>query len=90
MQVEGQRVGAFQAVDEPAFRWREAHHRADSSWRSAFAAYRKLLAQSSHVKAYTYRAVQRDLYGDIVSQRLPAGEGPSPGLMSAAPLRQEK
>jgi cytochrome o ubiquinol oxidase subunit 2 len=55
------------------------------------AAYRKLLAQSSNVKPYTYRAVQHDLYGDIVSQRLPPGEGPPTGLMGVAPSpRQEK
>ena len=40
------------------------------------AAYRNLLTQSQNLKPYTYREVQRDLYGDIVSQRLPAGEGP--------------
>jgi cytochrome o ubiquinol oxidase subunit II len=40
------------------------------------AAYRDLLTQSKNVKPYTYRAVQRDLYGDIVSQKLPPGEGP--------------
>jgi cytochrome o ubiquinol oxidase subunit 2 len=40
------------------------------------AAYRKLLTQSANLKPYTYRAVQRDLYSDIVSQKLPPGEGP--------------
>ena len=40
------------------------------------AAYRNLLTQSRNIKPYTYRAVQRDLYGDIVSQRLPPGAGP--------------
>ena len=40
------------------------------------AAYRNLLTQSKNLKPYTYRAVQRDLYGDIVSQKLPPGEGP--------------
>src|SRR6202167_2936962 len=40
------------------------------------AAYRNLLTQSKNVKPYTYRAVQRDLYDDIVSQRLPPGDVP--------------
>jgi cytochrome o ubiquinol oxidase subunit 2 len=54
------------------------------------AAYRKLLAQSWNVKPYTYRAVQRDLYDDIVSQRLPPGEGPLAEQIDAVPsLRQE-
>jgi len=39
------------------------------------AAYRNLLTQSKNLKPYTYRAVQRNLYGDIVLQRLPPGEG---------------
>jgi cytochrome o ubiquinol oxidase subunit 2 len=43
------------------------------------AAYRGLLAQSQDLKPYTYRQVQRDLFGDIVSQKLPPGEGPPPG-----------
>jgi cytochrome o ubiquinol oxidase subunit II len=42
-------------------------------------AYRNLLVQSKNVKSYTYRAVRHDLYGDIVSQRLPPGEGPPAG-----------
>ena len=42
-------------------------------------AYRKLLMQTQNVKPYTYRAVEHDLYGDIVSQRLPPGDGPTPG-----------
>jgi cytochrome o ubiquinol oxidase subunit II len=46
------------------------------------AAYRNLLTQSMNVKPYTYRAVQRDLYGDIVSQRLPPGEGPPTGQIN--------
>jgi cytochrome o ubiquinol oxidase subunit 2 len=54
------------------------------------AAYRTLLTQSSNLKPYTYRAVQRDLYGDIVSQRLPPGEGPPAGQIDAVPsARQE-
>lgn len=54
------------------------------------AAYRKLLTQSTVVKPYTYRAVQRDLYGDIVSQRLPPGEGPLTGRINPAiSLRQK-
>ena len=43
------------------------------------AAYRNLLTQSTNVKPYTYRAVQHDLYSDVVSQRLPPGEGPPTG-----------
>jgi cytochrome o ubiquinol oxidase subunit 2 len=42
-------------------------------------AYRKLLMQTQNVKPYTYRAVEHDLYRDIVSQRLPPGDGPAPG-----------
>jgi cytochrome o ubiquinol oxidase subunit 2 len=42
-------------------------------------AYRKLLMQTQNVKPYTYRAVEHDLYRDIVSQRLPPGDGPTPG-----------
>jgi cytochrome o ubiquinol oxidase subunit 2 len=40
------------------------------------AAYRGLLTQSQRVKPYTYRAVQRGLFDDIVMQKLPPGEGP--------------
>jgi cytochrome o ubiquinol oxidase subunit II len=46
------------------------------------AAYRNLLTQSQNIKPYTYRAVQRDLYGDIVSRRLPPGEGPPTGQIN--------
>jgi cytochrome o ubiquinol oxidase subunit 2 len=48
------------------------------------AAYRNLLTQSVNVKSYTYRAVQRDLYSDIVLQRLPPGEGPPVGKINTA------
>jgi cytochrome o ubiquinol oxidase subunit II len=55
------------------------------------AAYRNLLTQSKNVTPYTYRAVQRDLYGDIVLQRLPPGEGPPTGQINpSVSLRQEK
>jgi cytochrome o ubiquinol oxidase subunit II len=40
------------------------------------AAYRKLLTQTQNLKPYTYRAVEHDLFSDIVSQKLPPGEGP--------------
>ena len=40
------------------------------------AAYRGLLRQSQNVRPYTYRTVQRGLFDDIVTQKLPAGEGP--------------
>jgi cytochrome o ubiquinol oxidase subunit 2 len=54
------------------------------------AAYRNLLTQSESVKPYTYRAVQRDLYGDIVLQRLPPGAGPPLGkINTAVSSRQE-
>ena len=48
------------------------------------AAYRKLLMQTQNLKPYTYRAVARDLFGDIASQRLPPGEGPPTGQISTA------
>ena len=44
--------------------------------------------QSQNVKPYTYRAVQRGLFDDIVSQRLPPGEGP-PGADRRRTARQE-
>jgi cytochrome o ubiquinol oxidase subunit 2 len=54
------------------------------------AAYRNLLTQSQNVTPYTYRSVQRDLYGDIVSQRLPPGEGPpTEQINPSVSLRQE-
>ena len=54
------------------------------------AAYRNLLTQSKNVTPYTYRSVQRDLYGDIVSQRLPPGEGPpTEQINPSVSLRQE-
>jgi cytochrome o ubiquinol oxidase subunit II len=40
------------------------------------AAYRGLLKQSQDVAPYTYRAVRSSLFEDIVSGRLPPGEGP--------------
>jgi cytochrome o ubiquinol oxidase subunit 2 len=48
------------------------------------AAYRKLLTQSENVKPYTYRTVQPNLYTDIVSERLPPGEGPPAGQINTA------
>jgi len=52
--------------------------------------YRKLLTQTQNLKPYTYRAVQRDLYDDIVLQRLPPGEGPPTGQVNTAvSARQE-
>jgi cytochrome o ubiquinol oxidase subunit 2 len=41
-------------------------------------AYRMLLRPSSSVAPYSYRSVSPDLFQDIVSQRLPPGEGSSP------------
>ena len=54
------------------------------------AAYRNLLTQTQNIKPYTYRAVQRDLYGDIVSQRLPPGEGPPTGQINTAVSPQQE
>lgn len=48
------------------------------------AAYRGLLKQSQNVTPYTYRAVQPNLYEDIVGQRLPPGEGPPSARAAAA------
>jgi cytochrome o ubiquinol oxidase subunit II len=54
------------------------------------AAYRKLLTQSQNLKPYTYREVERDLFGDIVSQRLPPGEGPPTGQINTAVSPQQE
>jgi cytochrome o ubiquinol oxidase subunit II len=48
------------------------------------AEYRKLLMQTQNLKPYTYRAVGRDLFDDIVSQKLPPGEGPAPAPVQTA------
>src|SRR5579863_6179363 len=40
------------------------------------AAYRGLLKQTQDVNPYTYRSVQSGLFGEIVHQQLPPGEGP--------------
>jgi cytochrome o ubiquinol oxidase subunit II len=53
-------------------------------------AYRKLLMQTQNLKPYTYRAVARDLFGDIVSQRLPPGEGPATGSINTAASAQQE
>jgi cytochrome o ubiquinol oxidase subunit 2 len=42
-------------------------------------AYHGLLKQSQNVRPYTYRAVQRGLFNDIVMEKLPPGEGPPTG-----------
>ena len=54
------------------------------------AAYRKLLTQTQNLKPYTYRAVGHDLFGDIVSQRLPPGEGPVTGPIDTAASAQQE
>jgi cytochrome o ubiquinol oxidase subunit 2 len=54
------------------------------------AAYRKLLTQTQNLKPYTYRAVGHDLFEDIVSQRLPAGEGPVTGPIDTAASAQQE
>jgi cytochrome o ubiquinol oxidase subunit II len=54
------------------------------------AAYRKLLTQTQNLKPYTYRAVARDLFGDIVSQRLPPGQGPPTGPITTAVSAQQE
>src|SRR5271156_4392581 len=45
-------------------------------------AYRKLLTQTQNLEPYTYRAVEQDLFSDIVSQKLPPGEGPRTGQIN--------
>src|ERR1700734_1264984 len=54
------------------------------------AAYRKLLTQTQNLKPYTYRAVGHDLFEDIVSQRLPPGEGPPTGPITTAVSAQQE
>ena len=54
------------------------------------AAYRKLLTQTQNLKPYTYRAVGHDLFEDIVSQRLPPGEGPVTGPIDTAASAQQE
>jgi cytochrome o ubiquinol oxidase subunit 2 len=54
------------------------------------AAYRKLLTQTQNLKPYTYRAVGHDLFEDIVSQRLPPGEGPPTGPSDTAASAQQE
>src|SRR5271167_3117081 len=54
------------------------------------AAYRNLLTQSKNVRPYTYRAVQRDLYGDIVLQRLPPGEGAPTGQINPSVSQRQE
>ena len=51
------------------------------------AAYRGLLRQSSNVAPYTYASVRQGLFEAIVTQQLPAGDGPLPvaGPDSARP-----
>jgi cytochrome o ubiquinol oxidase subunit 2 len=49
------------------------------------AAYRGLLKQSQDVVPYTFRAVKPDLFEDILSGRLPPGEGPSAARAVAGP-----
>lgn len=46
-------------------------------------AYRGLLQQSVPPRPYTYRSVQPGLFADIVTQRLPPGDGPSGGSSEA-------
>jgi len=47
------------------------------------AAYRGLLKQTQDVNPYTYRSVQSGLFGEIVHQQLPPGEGPPTARASA-------
>jgi cytochrome o ubiquinol oxidase subunit II len=54
------------------------------------AAYLKLLTQTQNLKPYTYRAVGHDLFEDIVSQRLPPGEGPPTGPITTAVSAQQE
>jgi cytochrome o ubiquinol oxidase subunit 2 len=54
------------------------------------AAYRKLLMQTQNLKPYTYRAVEQDLFSDIVSQKLPPGEGPTTEQTNTAVSPQQE
>ena len=54
------------------------------------AAYRKLLTQTQNLKPYTYRAVGHELFEDIVSQKLPPGEGPPTGPITTAVSAQQE
>ncbi|HEY6482208.1 MAG TPA: ubiquinol oxidase subunit II [Steroidobacteraceae bacterium] len=47
-------------------------------------AYRGLLRQSENVRPYTYRSVRAGLFADILTQKLPPGEGPTQGRPSPA------
>jgi len=48
-------------------------------------AYRALLPQSVPPRPYTYRSVQPGLFADIVTLRLPPGEGPTGGVPNVHP-----
>ncbi|HEU5442935.1 MAG TPA: ubiquinol oxidase subunit II [Steroidobacteraceae bacterium] len=50
------------------------------------AAYRKLLQQSVPPHPYTYRSVRPGLFADIVTLRLPPGEGPRGGMPDVHPV----
>lgn len=50
------------------------------------AAYRKLLQQSVPPRPYTYRSVRPGLFADIVTLRLPPGEGPKGGIPNVHPV----
>jgi cytochrome o ubiquinol oxidase subunit II len=50
------------------------------------AAYRGLLEQTQNVNPYTYRSVQTGLFGEIVHQELPPGEGPPTAPTAAGGL----
>jgi cytochrome o ubiquinol oxidase subunit II len=45
--------------------------------------YRQLLQQTQNVKPYTYRDVQAGLFEAILTQKLPAGDGPQTGRPNA-------
>ena len=49
-------------------------------------AYRELLRQSVPPRPYTYRSVRPGLFADIVSQRLPQGDGPRGGAPGVRPV----
>ena len=66
---------AFDAVSPQAFAgWVKGAQASGPVLDSA--GYRALLAQSSHVRPYTYRAPAPGLFQDIVDQKLPPGPGP--------------
>ena len=89
--ADGRQQVHYAAVTPEEFSaWAEATSASDSGPVLDEAAYRKLLTQTQNLKPYTYRAVARDLFGDIVSQKLPPGEGPPTGPINTAVSAQQE